>query len=89
MERVIKRFHRKTYRCLDCGWRGIVTVRVSEGQVSQARRRNSDSPRKIPWLAVIIIALLVALLLILYIIREPEPPASVKSPPSLSSSQLA
>ncbi|MEI9477670.1 MAG: hypothetical protein WCO26_13975 [Deltaproteobacteria bacterium] len=83
----MKRFHRKAYRCLDCGWRGTVTVQVSDGQLSQARRRSSGSPRKIPWLTVIIIALLVALLLIFYITREPEP-ASVKSPPSLSPSQL-
>jgi hypothetical protein len=74
MERIIKRFHRKAYRCLDCGWRGIVNVRASDGQLSQPRRRNSDPPRKIPWLAVIIIALLVALLLIFYITRESAPP---------------
>jgi hypothetical protein len=69
LERFIKRFSRKAYRCLDCGWRGIVAA--PKGGALNARNRRS--PRKIPWLLIVIVSLLLALLLIFYLTREPGP----------------
>jgi hypothetical protein len=77
-ERIMKSFQRKAYRCLDCGWRGILAAQA-HGHASHAPRRNGSSPRRIPWLTVIIIALLVAFLLIFYITRKPSPPTSAEA----------
>jgi predicted RNA-binding Zn-ribbon protein involved in translation (DUF1610 family) len=68
-ERFIKRFNRKAYRCLDCGWRGIVAV----PKPGPFKARNSREPRKINWLPIVIASLLLALFLIFYLTREPGP----------------
>lgn len=68
-ERFIKRFSRKAYRCLDCGWRGVVAA--PKGGALNARNRRS--PRKIPWLLIVIISLLLALFLIFFLTREQGP----------------
>jgi hypothetical protein len=73
VERTMKRFNRKAYRCLDCGWRGIVAPPKADGPLLEALKRNSRAPRKIPWLAIVIGSLLLALSLIYFMIREPEP----------------
>jgi len=68
-ERFIKRFNRKAYRCLDCGWRGIVSV----PKPGSFKARNGRDPKKIPWLPIVIVSLLLAALLIFYLTREPGP----------------
>lgn len=85
-ERIMKAFHRKPYRCLDCGWRGVVSVRgYRHGQLSDVRRRDTRSPRSVPWLAIIIISLVLALILVFYMAREHDASAfSEASSPGIS-----
>ncbi len=62
----MKQFHRKAYRCMDCGWRGIVKVSPG-GELSEVFKRNSRAPERMPWLAVGIISLLFAIVLVYFI----------------------
>jgi predicted RNA-binding Zn-ribbon protein involved in translation (DUF1610 family) len=72
VERIMKRFNRKAYRCLDCGWRGIVAVSKVDGPFVETLKRNGRTPRKMPWLVIVIVSLLLALSLIFFMTREPE-----------------
>ena len=74
----MKRFNRKAYRCLDCGWRGIVSLPKSP----PLNVRNRRTPQKIPWLPIVIISLLLALFLIFYLIHEPGPSVQSGAIPS-------
>ena len=85
VERTMKHFNRKAYRCLDCGWRGIVAVPKADGPLLEALKRNNRTPRKIPWLAIVIVSLLLALSLIYFMIREPGPSSTGQNFPSAAS----
>ncbi len=69
VERLMKRFNRKAYRCLDCGWRGIVPL----PKPGPFKARNGRTLRKIPWLPIVVVSLLLAAFLAFYLTREPSP----------------
>lgn len=72
-ERIMKHFDKKAYRCLDCGWRGILRVKKMDGHGAMAVRRNSRKPQELPWAAIIIVSLLLAFALVVFMMREPAP----------------
>jgi hypothetical protein len=69
----MKHFDKKAYRCLDCGWRGILRVKKMDGHGAMAVRRNSRKPQELPWAAIIIVSLLLAFALVMFMMREPAP----------------
>jgi len=69
----MKHFGKKAYRCLDCGWRGPLCVKKMDGHGATVARRNHRKPQELPWVAIIIISLLLAFALVAFMMREPVP----------------
>lgn len=69
----MKQFDRKAYRCLDCGWRGILHVKRMDVHGATAVSWNSRKPQELPWAAIIVVALLLAFALVMFLMREPAP----------------
>ena len=64
-ERLLKLFNHRAYRCIHCGWRGIVKEKSSK-----TRKLSVYSPTQI---AVIILITIFTLIAVLYWISREEP----------------